>query len=194
MKFFALLKMAAATLFSAAFLIAMSSGPVQAGMSDQVLEWQTIFGIPQAFNVVGSGSGQVGGGAPWYVSSGHAKVNLTKGKVNFKVNGLVLAVGSEAAIPLFGLDIGTPAGVTEVKGTVVCNVSGSTNGGNSVLVDTAAVPLSAQGNASFSGSVGPFPAECGTSDIAFLIRIVEPTPFANLWIAAGGVLVVNPDP
>jgi hypothetical protein len=76
---------------------------------------------------------------------------------------------------------------------LVCNVSGAVNAGNSVLVDTGAVPLSALGNASFSGMVGPLPSECGTSDIGFLIRIAQPVAFANLWIAAGGVLTVDGD-
>ena len=188
MKFSKLLRVGAAALFASVWLMALNTSPAQA----QVLEWQTIFAIPEAFNVVGSGTGAVTGGAPWYISSGHVKVNLTKGRVNFQVKGLVLAVGGEASASLSGLDIGTPAGVTAVKGTVVCNVSGSTNGGNSVLVDTPSVPLSAQGNASFNGSAGAFPSACGTSDIAFLIRITEPLPFAGLWIAAGGVLSVDP--
>jgi len=183
MKFFALLRMVAATLFTAACLIALSTGPAQA----QVVSWQRIFGIPQAFNVVGKGTGAVTGGAPWVTTSGNASVNLSNGNANFQVRGLVLAVGSEASVPISGLDIGTPAGVTEVKGTLVCNVSGTTNSGNSVLVDTPAVPLSALGNASFAGNIGPISSVCGPSDIAFLIRIVQPVGFANLWIAAGGI-------
>ncbi len=182
-----LLRAGVAALFASAWLMAFNTSPAQA----QVLEWQTIFAIPEAFNVVGSGTGRVTGGAPWYISSGSAKVNLTKGRVNFQVKGLVLAVGGEAAVPISGLDIGTPAGVTAVKGTVVCNVSGSTNGGNSVLVDTPSVPLSALGDASFSGNVGSFPSACSTSDIAFLIRITQPAGFADLWIAAGGILSVD---
>ena len=188
MKFSKLLRVGAAALFASAWLMALNTSPAQA----QVLEWQTIFAIPEAFNVVGSGTGAVTGGAPWYISSGHAKVNLTKGRVNFQVKGLVLAVGGEAAVPISGLQIGTPAGVTAVKGTVVCNVSGATNGGNSVLVDTPSVPLSAQGNASFNGSVGAFPSACGTSDIAFLVRITQPVAFGDLWIAAGGILAIDP--
>jgi hypothetical protein len=140
-----------------------------------------------------NGTGAVGGGAPWTTTSGHAEVDLKTGSIDFRVKGLVLAVGGNATAKLSGLDIGTPAGVTQVKGTLVCNVSGAVNAGNSVLVDTGAVPLSAQGNASFSGMVGPLPSECGTSDIAFLIRIVQPVAFANLWIAAGGVLTVDGD-
>ncbi len=109
----------------------------------------------------------------WTTTSGDAEVDLKDGKIKFNVEGLVLAVGGNTTAMLSGLDIGTPAGVTEVKGTLVCNVSGATNGGNSVLVDTDSVPLSAQGDAHFSGKVGTIPSTCGTSDVAFLIRIVD---------------------
>src|SRR5271156_6126402 len=181
MKFSKLLTIGAGAILASAWLTAFSPSPAQA----QVLVWSKIFGIPEAFNVVGVGSGAVGGGAPWPTSSGNARINLKKGNVNFQVKGLVLAVGGESSIGLSGLQIGTPAGVTEVEGTVVCAVSGVGNGGNSTLINTAAVPLSPQGNASFSGSIGSFPAECTTSDIAFLIRIVEPAAFGGAWIAAG---------
>jgi hypothetical protein len=189
MKFLKLLRVGTAALFASAWLIGFSSGRAQA----QEVQWHRIFGIPEAFNVVGSGTGAVGGGAPWTTTSGHAEVDLKTGSIDFRVKGLVLAVGGNATAKLSGLDIGTPAGVTQVKGTLVCNVSGAVNSGNSVLVDTGSVPLSAQGNASFTGMVGPLPSECGTSDIAFLIRIVQPMAFANLWIAAGGVLTVDGD-
>jgi hypothetical protein len=191
MKFPIVIRIGAVAVLAAALLVAWSPEPAQAqlGMGQsQTLVWHRIFGIPEAFNVVGSGTGAVGGGAPWTTTSGNAKINLKRGTISFQVKGLVLAVGGEAAVPISGLQIGTPAGVTSVKGTVVCAVSGAGNGGNSVLVDTPAVPLSSTGDASFSGKIGSFPAACSTSDIAFLIRIVEPVAFGDLWIAAGGVL------
>jgi hypothetical protein len=84
-----------------------------------------------------------------------------------------------------------------VKGTLVCNVSGTSGSSpNSVEDDTDAVPLSLQGDASFQGSlVSAVPSVCQTNpdDVAFLIRIVQPSGFANLWIAAGGVLTVDGD-
>ena len=76
MKFLKLLGIATATLFASALLIAQSSSAVQA----QELEWHRIFGIPEAFNVVGSGTGAVGGGAPWTTTSGDAEVDLKDGK------------------------------------------------------------------------------------------------------------------
>lgn len=174
--------------FTLPWLLALSAGTAHA----QKVRWQQMFGIQEAGNVVGVGTGQVTGGAPWEITGGSALVDLKTGKVRFQFGGLVLAVGSVPAFKLAGLDIGTPAGVTQVKGTLVCDVDGSAGGanGNSVLVDTPAVTLNAQGNAQFNGNVGPLPAVCGSeSDIAFLIRIVQPPAFADVWIAAGAVRV-----
>jgi hypothetical protein len=197
MKFCKLLGVATAALFASALLIALVSAAAQA----QDLKWHQIFGIPDAFNVVGVGAvspgrGAVTGAVPWVTTSGHADVNLITGKVDFRVNGLVLAVGSapSAMPPLSGLGIGTNAGVTMVKGTLVCNVSGTSGPSSSVEDDTDAVPLSLQGDTSFQGKLLFFPATVCTDhpdDVAFLIRIVTPAGFANLWIAAGGVLTVD---
>ncbi len=155
----------------------------------QEVQWEHIIGIQESGDLVGSGTGQVTGGAPWETRDGGARVNLQNGDVRFSVRGLVLAVGSSGS-SVTGLDIGTSAGVTQVKGTFVCDVDGSAGGGNSVLVDTSAVPLSAQGDAKFKGNVGALPAVCSSEhDLAFLLRIVTPTSVANSnadqWIAVG---------
>jgi len=198
MKFGRLLGVGAAALFAPALLIALNSAAAQA----QDLKWHRIFGLVEAGNVVGVGtanpptSGAVTGAAPWVTTSGHADVDLKTGMAKFRVKGLVLAVGSAGA--LTGLGIGTNSGVTMVKGTLVCNVSGNTGAiKDSVEDDTDAVALSFQGDASFDGSlVNAVPTVCLTNpeDVAFLIRIVVPGDgFANLWIAAGGVLTVDGD-
>lgn len=181
------LRTGTAALLASAFLIALNSSAVQA----KSLDWHRMFGLVEAGNIVGVGTGAVAGAAPWVTTAGRASVNLKTGKVDFTVRGLVLAVGS--AEPLTGLGIGTNAGVTQVRGTLVCSVSGTGNGGNSILTNTPAVPLSFRGNASFSGHFATsIPSVCATDpkDTAFLIRIVQPGGFANLWIAAGGVLTV----
>jgi hypothetical protein len=98
--------------------------------------WRTIIGIEQAGNVVG---GITGGGQPWSAREGEALVELTSGFVVFEVRGLVLAGGNT---------IGTPGAVNQVKGTLVCGPSS----GISTVIDTALVPLNAQGNATFDGS------------------------------------------
>jgi hypothetical protein len=145
--------------------------------SGDSIRWQSIVGIVQANNVVGTGSGAVtGGGQPWTASGGRASVNLRTGQVDFEVRGLVFAGGNT---------IGTPLPITQVKGTLVCDTNGSAGNGNSVLVDTPLVPLDAGGNAQFSGNVGSLPQAClSESDVAFLIRIAG----ANRWIGNGAVL------
>jgi hypothetical protein len=140
------------------------------------LHWQSVIGVLQPNNVVGSGSGAVtAGGSPWSTLSGHANVDLARGEVQFEVQGLALAGGNS---------IGTPGPVAQVKGTLVCDTDGSASSGNSVLVDTELVNLDDQGNARFAGNVGVLPAACmNEPDIAFLIRVG-----AGRWIANGTIL------
>ncbi len=177
------------------FLVALSA---RADQGSNKIHWRSIVGIVEAGNLVGSGDlgfltpfgvNGVLGGAPWSTLEGNARVNLDTGKVEFQVKGLVLAVGSEKAFNLVALPIGTPDGVPDVIGTLVCDIDGSAGGGTSTLVDTPSVPLSPTGNAQFSGKVGPLPAACtDESDIAFLIRIFNPVGFRGVWIANGAVL------
>jgi hypothetical protein len=161
-------------LFVLALTLITGLAPLAALADNPNVRWADIIGIVQAGNVVGSGTGQVAGGLqPWSTSRGSAAVNLQTGDVHFRVEGLVLAGGNS---------IGTPDGITQVKGTLVCDTDGSAGGGNSTLVDTPLVTLSAQGDAEFNGSVGSLPAACLEPDIAFLVRIA-----AGRWIAAGVV-------
>jgi hypothetical protein len=164
------------------------------------LRWKTVLGIKESGDVVGLGTGAITGGAPWETLGGSVDVNLNNSHVNFDVKGLILAIGSVFELggtdfstppPGFsGLPIGTPAGITEVKGTLVCNVTGD-QGANSVSVDTPVTSLNAQGDAHFSGSFSSsIPSDCSTNtafDDAFLIRIAS-GPFSGAWIAFGAVL------
>ena len=191
MRFSKLLMVGTVSFFTLPWLSGLSTGTAQAG----AVKWERIVGIVQAGDVVGSGATQAGSGAgsalgaaPWVTTGGEAQVKLEAGKVKFDVEGLVLAVGSSGIFA--GLPIGTPGPVTQVKGTLVCDLDGSAGGGNSTLVDTPAVNLSAQGDAAFNGNVGPLPAAClNEPDIAFLIRIVEPSAFLGRWIAFGAVRI-----
>ena len=87
-----------------------------------------------------------GGGQPWTALGGRARVDLGTSRVNFDVQGLVLAGGNT---------IGTPDAIVQVKGTLVCDA-----GVPNVTLDTALVPLSPEGDADFSGPIGPIPSTC----------------------------------
>jgi hypothetical protein len=101
-------------------------------------------------------------GGTWVATGGEARVNLASGRLRFEIEGLVRADGN---------DVGTPGSNTQVRGTLVCDTNGSAGGGNSTLVETPLVPLSAQGDAEFRGNLGPLPAAClNEPDIAFLVR------------------------
>jgi hypothetical protein len=140
------------------------------------LRWQSVIGIVQGNNIVGSGTGAATGApGPWSALGGHVKVDLDRGQVNFTTNGLVFAGGNS---------IGTPGAVLQVKGTIVCDTDGSASGGNSVLVDTPLVDLDDQGDARFDGNVGALPPVCTSEpDIAFLFRTAS-----GRWIGNGTVL------
>jgi hypothetical protein len=152
----------------------------------QSVSWRQVVGIIPAGNTVGTGTGAVPGGfLPWTTTAGAAHVNLRNGETQFVVRGLVFAGGAP------GITIGTPGPVTAVKGTLVCDVDGSASDGNSVLLDTASVPLSATGDAQFSGHID-LPSVCSTeSDIAFLVRVSAfgSSPVNGPWIANGAVLM-----
>jgi len=162
------------------------------------LKWRDIVGIVEAGNLVGRGDLGTGtdgiiGGAPWSTLVGNAKVDPDSGRIQFQVRGLVLAAGSNAAFALAGLPIGTPDGVTDVMGTLVCNVDGTADGsGTSTIVNTPSVHLSSTGDAQFNGKVGAIPDVCTTdpnpNNVAFLIRIFDPVGFRGVWIANGAVL------
>ena len=165
-------KKLAATVIAAAGILLLSFP--SAAFADQDVQWRKIVGIIQASNTVGTGAGKVtGGGQPWYAINGSAAVDLTTGDLQFQVQGLVFAGGNT---------IGTPGAVAQVKGTLVCDTTGSLTA-DSTLVDTPLVTLSPQGNARFAGPIGPLPSACLNSpNIAFLIRVS-----AGAWIAAGEV-------
>ncbi len=151
---------------AALLLVALAPAGRADGGGGQSVRWQTIIGIIQAGNVVGG----IGGGMqPWSTLGGHAYVDLTNGAVEFEVRGLVLAGGN---------GIGTPATVTQVKGTLVCGPASA----SPVAIDTPLVALSPKGNAEFDGSFNASTAGCKATDVAFLIRIS-----ANRWIANGAV-------
>ena len=130
--------------------------------------WHRIVGVITAPGTSNTVAGITSGG-PWTATGGTVTVNLREGTVAFVVDGLVLVGGNSS---------GTPGNVTSVKGTLVCNAG--TDG--QAIIDTAAVALSAPGNANFMGRFdGDVPANC--TNPLFLIRVVP----ANIWIATAAV-------
>jgi hypothetical protein len=160
-------------LFSAAPL-ALVIGLGSLAIPTQEVRWESFVGNIRtgAAGTVGSGTGAVqAAGAPWVTTGGNARVDLASGELRFRIEGLVLADT---------IFVGTPGPNPDVVGTLVCDTNGSAGGGNSVLVSTPQVPLSAQGEAEFKGDLGPLPAVCSSEpDIAFLVRSVT-----GVWFAA----------
>jgi hypothetical protein len=144
---------------------ALLASAIASPAAADTVRWRNVIGIIQAGNVVGNING---GGQPWSTLGGHASVDLSASRVEFEVRGLVLAGGNA---------IGTPDAINQVKGTLVCDP-----GGLNVAIDTVLVPLSARGDAEFSGAVPPIPTTCTSSNTAFLVRIA-----AGRWIANGSV-------
>ena len=138
--------------------------------NDSVVLWKSIVGVITALNVDNPVNDIDSGTFAWSVRSGHAIVNLKTGQTSFAVQGLSIN-GTVFS--------GTPGPVTEVTGTLVCNAGDATE----VVLDTAEVPLGADGNASFSGNVGAIPSTCANP--LFLIRIAVPAGAAGRWIATG---------
>ena len=155
---------------------AVIGGNASAGKGDN-LRWQSVIGIAQAGNVVGTGTGAVTGAGVWSAQGGHVTIDIDSGKIDFDVRGLVLAGG---------IAIGTPGSVLQVRGSLVCDTDGSASGGNSVLVELPLVDLSDEGDAQFQGSVRLPPVCTSEPDIAFLIRAGASA--TAKWIANGTVL------
>ena len=137
-----------------------------ASFAQSTTVWHRIVGVITAPGTSNTVAGIMSGG-PWTTSGGNATVNFTQGIVTFVVEGLVL-VGGNAS--------GTRGGVASVRGTLVCDAGAA----DQVIIDTPVVPLSAQGNASFSGHFESAPPPTCINPL-FLIRT------GAVWIATGAV-------
>jgi hypothetical protein len=135
---------------------------------DATVRWRTIVGNVNDPGTSNPVAGIPSGGLPWTTTGGRARVNLMTGQIAFNVSGLVLNGGNAS---------GTPDGVANVKGTLVCNPGTSAQ----AVLDTATVPLSPEGDAEFIGTLARVPAPCANP--LFLVRIAA----NNSWIATGAV-------
>jgi len=139
--------------------------------NDAVVRWKTIVG-----NITVSNNDAVAGinpgTTPWSTTGGRARVNLSTGQVSFEVEGLVLNGGNAT---------GTPGGVDQVEGSLICDAGQK----DQTIFTTLPVPLDARGNAEFSGT---FDVDATCKNPLFLIRIGPDLPGANQrWIATGAV-------
>jgi hypothetical protein len=151
------------------FLLLSGSASFAQDQGDAVVRWQSIVGVISAPNVNNPVGNINAGTFPWSTSGGRARVNLSTGAASFEVDGLVIN-GT-----IFS---GTPGPVSQVTGTLVCNP-----GDQQAVLDTAAVGISGQGDAHFSGHIDNIPATCANP--LFLVRIAVPTGAAGFWIATG---------
>jgi len=76
---------------------ALALGAPQFAHAEQsdTVRWQSVIGIIQGGNAVGTGTGTaIGAPGPWSAQGGHVAVDLTRGKMQFDVRGLVFAAGN----------------------------------------------------------------------------------------------------
>jgi hypothetical protein len=145
--------------------------------SPSEVSWQAIVGnpIPSVSNSITNntiGGIIFAGTDPWSTRGGSATVDLMNSHVTFSVKGLVFAANTS---------IGTPGGVTNVEGALVCGLGSSS--ATPTAHFTREAPLSAQGNASFTGFFTSSTAACNADSVAFLIVNATNTR----WIAYGAV-------
>ena len=137
------------------------------------VRWLDIVGVITAQGVFNPVSDNISSGNfAWSTSGGNARVDLATGATSFDVEGLVIN-----GTPFSG----TPGPITAVTGTLVCNPGDQAE----MPIDTAVVPLSARGDASFNGAIPAIPAVCANP--LFLVRIAVPAGAAGRWIATGAV-------
>ena len=144
---------------------------------DALVSWRQIVGVITAPHVDNPVAGISAGTLPWSTREGHAHVNLQTGEIGFEVRGLVLNGGNAS---------GTTGPIRTVTGTLVCNPG--TNG--RLVLNTAEVNLSSEGNAHFHGQIDGLPNSCAGP--LFLVRIGPSFPVAaavGRWLATGAVRV-----
>ena len=141
-----------------------------------VVRWDSIVGVITTPGVDNPVADIHGGATAWTTTGGQAAVDLKSGATVFDVDGLVIN-GTASS--------GTPGPISKVTGTLVCNPG---QAGENVY-DTTPVPLSARGEAAFSGSLGPIQTPCNNP--LFLIRIAQPAGALGRWIATGVVRSVG---
>jgi len=152
------------------------AGHHHGGGNGSVVTWRSIVGVITAPNVDNPVGIIDSGTFPWSARSGRASVNLSTGTASFEVEGLVINGATFS---------GTAGPITEVTGTLVCNPDDPAP----MILDTTAVELDPQGDASFFGRIDNIPDSCVNP--LFLVRIATPAGAAGRWIATGAERVVG---
>src|SRR5262249_37481405 len=156
--------------------IAVSLGATTAHADDDaIVRWRNIVGVITEKNVSNMVGNIDSGTFAWSVRRGHARADLMTGHAAFEVEGLAIN-GAQFS--------GTPGPITDVMGTLVCNAKDATQNtpGSSMTANTASVPLNAQGDAEFAGTIHNIPHPCNNP--LFLIRIAtQATGAVGRWIA-----------
>src|SRR5215475_14395048 len=160
-------------------LLLVTSASYAQHNNNSVVKWKNIVGVISAIDAnaqqtntnMDNKVGTIDSGTfPWTTTGGRASVNLSTGETYFDVEGLVINGSSFS---------GTAGPITAVTGTLVCSAGSN----DERAFDTPAVPLSLQGDASFSGQLEGVPGSC--SNPIFLIRIDTPNVARGRWIATG---------
>jgi hypothetical protein len=141
--------------------------------NNTVVRWGRIVGVITAQGVSNPVAGIASGTTPWTTTIGAAAVDLTNGEAAFFVQGLVLVGGDTS---------GTPGPVKSVKGALVCNAGAS----DQAVIDTATVPLDAQGNAEFKGRLEKFPPSACANPLFLILNAPK-----NVWIGTGAVRAIQ---
>ena len=139
---------------------------------NSVVHWNSIVGVITSPGVDNPVADIHGGATPWTTTRGEATVNLKNGGTGFFVQGLVINGGTAT---------GTTGPISSVIGTLVCNAGTA----DQQTYNTAPVPLSARGDAGFSGNIGTINSPCNNP--LFLVRIAQPAGAFGRWIATGAV-------
>src|SRR6266849_9721748 len=157
---------------AAAIAISLTATAARAD-DDAIVRWKNIVGVITEKNVSNMVANIDSGTFAWSVRSGHARVDLMTGHAAFEVEGLAIN-GAQFS--------GTPGPM----GTLVCNAVDATQNtpGSSKIANTRSVPLNAQGDAEFSGTIQNIPSPCNNP--LFLVRnATQATGNVGRWIATG---------
>ena len=137
--------------------------------NNTVVRWARIVGVITAQGISNPVAGIASGETPWTTTIGAAAVDLTNGEAAFFVEGLVLVGGDSS---------GTPGPVKTVKGSLVCNAGTA----DQAVIDAAAVPLDAEGDAEFKGNLEKLPPSSCANPLFLILNAPK-----NVWIGTAAV-------